>query len=122
MPIVLGVDGDLTTLDAVRSFLQKPTPDTNQDEIISSLITRASEAIMHYCEREFAPTTPSEARTFEYDGRCLFLDLAPFDLRAVASVKDVTDPNNTVTLETSKYRLWPHPARDGAYQALRLYD
>lgn len=112
---------DLCTLSEVRSFLQKPSTDTNQDAIISSLITRASLAIMRYCDREFAPASTSTVRKFEWNPRNYgLLDLAPYDVRAVTLVRLDSDQTSPTTLTTDEYRLWPRPSRDGTYQALRI--
>lgn len=111
---------DLTTLSAVREFLQKQAVDTEQDDVIASLITRASNLIMRYTEREFAPATTSDTRVFDYEGRG-WLDLAPYDLRSVSSIQIDTDTSSPTTLTSgTDYRLWPRPAVDGTYLALRL--
>jgi hypothetical protein len=110
---------DLTTLANARSYLQKPTADTAQDPIISSLITRASVAIMRYAEREFAPATSSATRTFEYRGGA-FLSLAPYDLRTLSQIRIDTDESNPSTLTSSEYRLYPVEASDGTYTSVRL--
>lgn len=110
---------DLTTLSAVRSFLQKPVADTAQDTIIGSLITRASDAIMRYTQREFAPITASTARTFLSDERG-YLSLSPYDLRSVTLVRMDTDTASPVTLTTDEYRLRPVPSGSGTYTHVLL--
>jgi hypothetical protein len=118
LPAIVSPTGsDLTTLSAVRSFLQKS--DTNQDVIISSLITRASAAIQRYCQREFAPTSTGVTRHFEWDGCYPWLDLAPYDLRTITTVQINTDDTPT-TVTSSQYRLFPYPNPDGVFTALRL--
>lgn len=109
---------DLTTTNAVRAFLQKQSADTAQDSIIASLITRASDAILNYAGREFAPATTAQARTFAYTGSG-FLDVAPFDLRAVTAIAYDPDVSST-TLSSENYRLWPYHAPDGVYTAIEL--
>lgn len=112
---------DLCTLSDVRSFLQKQTSDTGQDTIIQSLISRASLAIMRYCDREFAPASSSgTVRKFVWDAKTDFLDLAPYDLQAVTLVRIDSDTSSPTTLTTDEYRLWPRPNRDGVYQAMRV--
>lgn len=111
---------DLCTLSDVRSFLQKTSGDTDQDAVISSLITRASTAILKDCQREFAPATASEARTFTYDGSGR-LSLAPYDLRSASLVRIDTDDAAPTTLASSQYRLWPLPAVNGTYLTV-LFD
>lgn len=119
---------DLCTRDQVRSFLQKPSSDTSQDAIIDSLISRASMAIMRYCEREFISATPGSsaspvARLFELElQRQGWLDLAPFDAQAgtitlVQLDSDLTSPR---TLSSAEWRPWPIPAADGVVSALRI--
>ena len=110
---------DLTTVQAVRDFLQKPAADEEQDLIIAALITRASLAIMDYTQREFAPASSSTARTFEYEGGG-FLDLAPYDIRTVTLVRMDTDEASPTTLAADEYRLYPYPSKNGVYSALRL--
>lgn len=111
---------DLTTVAAVRSFMQKPAGDTGQDTEIQNLVTRASGAIMHYTEREFAPATSTPtARTFEYKGGG-WLDVAPYDIRTVTQIRLDTDESSPTTLTSTEYRLYPYPARHGVYTALRL--
>jgi hypothetical protein len=109
---------DLTTLAATRAYLQKETASTAQDAIISSLITRASTAITRYCNREFIATT-AVARKFSYDPNPKgFLDLAPYDLRSVTTVKLDTETAAPITLAATDYQLQPKTARDGVYTFL----
>jgi len=115
---------DLTTRKAVRAFLQKPSGDTNQDSMIDSLISRASLAIMRYCDREFVTqVTGSQARLFEVElVRDGFVDLAPYDARAgtITSVRLDTDLGNPRTLGSSEWRPWPIPASNGITTAIRI--
>lgn len=109
---------DLTTLAAVRSFLQKGTTETGQDVIIGSLITRASRLIEAETGREFTPTT-GQARTFVHrEGRLLQVG----DLRSVTSIVLDTQlaASSQTTLASTDYALRPKPARDGIYQWVRL--
>ncbi len=111
---------DLTTLAIVRSFLQKSASDTTQDAEISAMITRASDAISRYCEREFKTTgTNPFARTFEYKGGGL-LDLSPFDLQSLSQVRFDTDTASPTTLLAADYRLVPVHKPLGVYTALRI--
>lgn len=113
--------GDLCSLAEVRAFLQKQASDTAQDAIISSLITRASAAVMRYTERQFAPTETAATKTFEIDfNRDGFLDLAPYDLRSLTSILIDTDTGTSATLGSEEYRLWPRPNPDGVFTAIRL--
>ena len=110
---------DLTTLSAVRSFMQINAADTEQDAEMSRLITRASQEIIREFEREFAPATASAAREFEYDGDG-WLNLAPYDLRSVSLVRIDTDSSPVTTLTTDEYRLFPYPNPHGVFTDLRL--
>ena len=73
----------LTTLEKVKSYLAITTSD--DDAVLTSLIAASSEAVEHYCSREFA----SIERTEIYDGRgsnCLILKNRP-----ISAVKEVYD-------------------------------
>jgi hypothetical protein len=111
---------DLTTLNAVRRFLQKSATDTAQDALIEDLITHASDAIMRYCQREFKTTTTgSTARSFEYRGGG-FLDLSPFDARTITQIRLDTDEATPTTLQTDEWRAYPVHKPHGVYSAVRL--
>lgn len=117
---VAATSTDLVTVEDVRRFLQKQSTDTGQDPIIATLISRASKAIIRYTEREFAPAgSAGEARTFEYAGGS-FLSLSPYDLRAITRVRLDIDEASPTTLTSSDYRLYPNPASEGVYTAIRL--
>lgn len=111
---------DLTNLTAVRRFLQKSASDTAQDSEIGYLITRASDAIMRYCEREFKTTgTNPFARTFEYRGGG-FLDFAPWDAQTITQVRLDTDDDNPTTLTADEFRAYPTHKPQGVYTGVRL--
>lgn len=111
---------DLTTLTAVRRFLQKSGTDTSQDTEISQLITRASDAIMRYCQREFKSTASAgTARKFEYRGQG-YLDLAPYDLQSVTLIRLDPDLASPYTVGSNEYRLYPVHTPQGVYTAIRL--
>lgn len=111
---------DLTDLAAVRRFLQKPAGDVNQDAVISEMITHASGLILRSTERELAPKTDTPtARVFEYPGGEM-LDLAPYDARTVTQVRHSFDNATWTTLGAEDWRLYPYPATDGVYTALRI--
>jgi hypothetical protein len=112
---------DLTTLDAVREHLQlSPDSETEQDQVIASLITRYSVVIARYCQREFAPAQAAATRLIELDGEFRLQSLAPFDARAVTSV--VLDDGLTTerTLDTNEWRLALLHQPYGVWQAIRL--
>ncbi len=76
---------NLCLLADVRALMQKKAADTGQDALIATLITNASDAIMRFCDREFAPTSAGVTRTFEFPWEGEFVSLAPYDLRAVTA-------------------------------------
>ena len=111
---------DLCTVEEVRDFLQKPVADTNQDQILGSLITRASYAIMRFCEREFAPAgSVGVTRTFQIGYGDEWLSLAPYDLQTVTLVQVDTD-TTAYTLSTDEYRLDPPGKPQSVYTSIRL--
>jgi hypothetical protein len=112
--------GALCSLEDVRDLLQTNDDNTDQDDVITDLIARASDAILFEFAREFAPAgDPGETRRFQMDLSAGLLDLAPYDARAVTAV--VLDPDDdAVELETTDWRLGPLPSRHGVYRYLRL--
>jgi hypothetical protein len=120
--LVVGNQIQLCTVADVREFLQKPDGDTEQDGVISALISRASAAIQRYCDREFITTTSgSTLRTFETDIGLTggFLSLSPYDLQSVSLIRMDTDLT-PFTLSTDEYRLYPINKPDGVYTSIRL--
>jgi hypothetical protein len=117
---------DLTTLAKARAYLQKETGDTGQDVVLGDEITRASDEIMDFCKREFAPATASATRRFRvYPHRKLdghfYVDLDPYDLRSVTSVTLHPESASPVTLiATDEYILDPEGKPEGTYTAIRL--
>lgn len=110
---------DLCTLADVRAALEIPTADTARDALISSLITQASEAIMNEVDREFAPASASLTRRFRVDG--LTLNLAPYDLRTVATL--TLNPESTspqVLNATSDYQPLPIGSPTGTFTSVRF--
>jgi len=113
---------DLTTIAAVRQFMQKRVSDTTQDRDLEVLITQASETIQGYCNREFAPAAPA-TRSFELEpvsSELQLLDVTPYEIRAITGVVLDPDTENPVTLAADQYRLWPYPARDGTFFGIRM--
>lgn len=111
---------DLCTLSDVRAFIQMPTVDTEQDAIISSLVTAASKAILRFSRQEFAPANTTATRSFEYDRRG-FLDLSPYSLQTITTIQVDTDDASPTTLTTDQWRPYPLNNPDGVYSALRLW-
>lgn len=110
---------DLCDVASVRLFLQKPDGDQEQDAILGFLISHASAAIERHTRREFTPST-AQTRTFIWQHGTL-IDLAPYDLRTVTSLR--LDPDTTaLTLTGTSYRLRPKPNPDGTYQWVKMID
>lgn len=109
---------ELTTLNEVRAYLQKPVTDTSQDALISSLIRRVSQQIETYAQREFTPAD-GQTRTFAYYGGG-YLNVAPFDLRTVTGVTYDTENAAPVVLDGDEYRLRPFASATGTYQQVYL--
>ena len=107
---------DLTTRAAVREFLHKNNADTVQDEVIDSLITRASAAIGH----EIARFLPAEtgSKTFLWRGGPL--GLHPYFARTVTAVSLDSDASSPTVLTASDWRLRGKPAGDGVYRWLHF--
>lgn len=111
---------DLTSIESYREYSAvSGAAATALEDRIASIITVASEAIMQFCQQEFAPVTASAARQFEYRGGGV-LSLAPYSLRSVTSVEIDTDTDSPTTLEATQYRLAPLPARNGVYTTLHM--
>lgn len=106
---------DLTTLAAVRRFLQKnDSTNTTQDTVIQELITRASDQINHTIA--FFPAQTAATKTFVWRGGPL--SLWPYFLGTVTSVTLDTETSYTTTVATDNYRLRPKPAHEGVYRWL----
>lgn len=118
-PFVSGT-GDLTTLASVRAFMQKPDNDTDQDDLISTLISSASKVIVQWAGRQFAPAETNATHSFIWDGgdRVYF---TPHDLRTATLAQLDTDLGSPVTLTaTTDYGLEPLNAADGVYQGFTI--
>lgn len=109
--------GNLCTLGDVREYLQKPTSDTQQDQVLRSLISRASRLIQQYASREFVPTT-SAARTFPVPH--LIVPLSPYDLRSATTVTYNNGGGDYPLTAGTDYMLGPVNAVDGVYQYVHL--
>src|SRR5262245_10114072 len=110
---------DLCTLADVRAALELPSADTSRDTLISTYITRASEVIMNEVDREFAPATASATRRLRVDG--LLLNLAPYDLRTVATFTlnpETTSPQ--VLVAGTDYELLPVGSPSGTFTSVRF--
>jgi hypothetical protein len=67
MPLILATNA-LTSLEGVKSFLDIPLEQTNDDEDITFLINASSSQIESYCKRKFKEQTYTDE---EYDGNGL---------------------------------------------------
>lgn len=111
---------DLCNVADVKSALFKKTSDTGQDVFIQDLITDASVHLMDEYEQEWAPTTASAARVFEFRWEDELMSLAPYALRTVSSIVVDSDQGAGVALSTDEWRLEPQPPKDGVYTAIHL--
>lgn len=111
--------GDLTTLNAVRTFMQKSDSDTEQDALLSLLIPAASRTICQWTGRQFAPAETNATHSFIWDGsdRVYF---TPYDLRSATLAQLDTDIGSPLTLTTADYRLEPLNGADGVYTGFSI--
>lgn len=121
---------DLTDLASLRTFMQTPAGDVEQDAIIGQLITAASRAISTHLGRELR-SSGTATRRFELDarnqpssldGHPARLDLHPYDLQTLTSLR--VDPEATPTTLTldADFRLLPVTKADGSWTAIRFYS
>jgi hypothetical protein len=108
----------LTSVEAVRQFLETSSNDAEEKKLLEVLIARVSAAISNYTHREFEPTE-DERRVFAHPGG-KFVDLAPYDVRTVETVEVGTENASPTTLGSADYALRPLPSREGVYQRIRL--
>jgi hypothetical protein len=109
---------DLTTLAAVREHLQiSDEDDTASDDLLESLITAASDAVVNYTQRRFLPAETAASKDFLYAGRGV-VSLAPYVARSVTSV--VIDPteDNPTTLTAAQYQARPLSTIDAVFTRL----
>jgi hypothetical protein len=113
---------DLCTVANVREALELPAADTTRDDLIQSLISDLSRAIMREYDREFAPATASATRRFQVPAGSLYLDLAPYELRTVSSltINPEADGGGTALTATTDYQLAPVTSAQGPYQGVRF--
>jgi hypothetical protein len=100
--------GDLTTLTAVRQFMQTPTGDTGSDAVAAALITRASQLIMRWVDRRVAPLDTSDTvRIIPVAGAARTRDLWVGDLSAAPTTIRLldSDAQTQVTAVASADRL-----------------
>lgn len=113
----------LVSVEDVRLQLQKQTGETGSDPVLGRLIEAASEQVLNFTEREFAPVSTSTSRQFYYCGDGI-LDLAPYDIQAspapVVKIDTVDGAGGTTLTAGTHYRLYPLPAKDGVKNWLRL--
>lgn len=111
--------GDLTTLDAVKTAIDLPDQDTDLDQLLPDLITQASQAIMNWCKREFAPNGTVATRRFRMEH--YNIDLSPYDLQSATTVTlHPSDDTATTVLDTTDYKLKPVSYQHGVYTSLQI--
>lgn len=95
----------LVTIPEARRFVYRDEDDGSRDGILVDAINMASDAVL---SGNLITGETGVARRFEVD-RSGFVDLRPFELRSVTSIK--TNPDRDVslqqTLTTDQYRLFP---------------
>ena len=114
------ITNSLCELADLRVALELEHGEDRRLSFASELIGPASAKIMSFCQREFAPLTSAEARTFVVRGA--MVDLAPYDLRTATTVKLHPEDAGVVTLTANEdYWLGPVPSVDSTSQWLRLW-
>lgn len=112
--------GDLCSRAEVRAFLELPAADTGRDALVDTTITAISAAIAEYTQREFTPTA-SATRRFALPVGNHSLDLAPYDLRTVTTLKLHPEDAAPDTLTAnSDYQLEPITNAQGVYTRVRF--
>lgn len=112
--------GDLTTLEVVREYLQKEEIDVDQDGVIGTLVTAASDAVRVFLDRNIGLQETAATHTFELDNDRGFLPLTPHDLRSLSSIKVDTDQGSGTALTSEQYRLYPRDQELGVYTYIKL--
>lgn len=116
----LGRAAQLCEVEEVRALLRKDGDERGTDAQIERLVIAASEAIVRWTGREFAPTTEAATRSFGYRTSG-YLSLSPYDLRSVDSI--TIDPDlstEAVLVAGTDYRLEPTGAHDGVYEWIEM--
>lgn len=108
----------LVTLEEVKDFLEIAEDDDGEDALLGGYIESVSRAFRNHTKREFEATDGQE-RHFAHRGGVL-LNVDPYDLRSVSSVRIAVDSGSPKTLEEGEYRLRPLPAVDDVYQWIRF--
>jgi hypothetical protein len=111
---------DLCTLANVREALELPASDTTRDNLIQSLISDLSRAIIREYDREFAPAATA-TRRFQVPAGSLLLDLAPYDLRTVSTLTINPEASGgTALTATTDFQLMPVVTQQGTYESIRF--
>lgn len=110
--------GDLVSLAEAREFLQKQTGQTGADDVLQSLVTRASAVIQRNIDTKITAET-STAKTFEWDGGTR-VSLTPYVARTVTAVTMDPGEDDEQALSSGEWRLWPQQTKDGVYRHLLL--
>jgi hypothetical protein len=114
--------GNLTTVGDVRQFLQKEGRESHQDAIIEALITRASQEMIAYTRREYAPAVSALLRQFRYEGQG-HVGFKRYDLRAATLIQTreiASGSAQTTLVADDDYELDPLEAPDGVYTGMYL--
>jgi hypothetical protein len=120
-PLAVPTNADLCTIQDVRSTMELQVADQTRDPVIAQYISDASQAIMRYTDREFAPASTGLTRTFAIDisGGDLVVELNPYDLRVATTV--TLSPEGVATvLDSTMYSLEPVTNPDGVYKRIAI--
>lgn len=117
----------LTTLGRLRLHVHRDSQDDSADDKLIMYGEAMSDRVADFCAREFLPDPADDdddpvERTFAYDGSGS-LDLRPYDLREVESIRLYTDrgTGSEQTLTASQYQLVPMGrAKGGTYLSVDL--
>lgn len=118
--VLHGPGAGLTTLTAMRQFLQKQGGERTQDDVLQALITAASAEIQRRT-RIIRPAETDVSRPFILPEDSRWLDLNPYFLRGTPTlVERDTDTDSPVELASTDYAVDPLPSDHGVYTHLRL--
>lgn len=115
----------LTTIENARLWCLRDSTDDSKDDLFTLLINSVSRRVARHCAREFFPTD-DDTRLFAYDGST-YLNLAPYDLRAITAITVTPAGGSAVTLDPDNpdsgtlYKMNPRNKTDeGTYLWLSL--
>jgi len=112
----------LTTLEAVKEWLNQPDLDPSADSQLSSSVNAASAAASAYCQRQFYNSgTATRAFPVMCNSWEAMINLAPFDASAITGVGIVTPGGGTAVLAATEYQARPVQKPQGVYTRIAVY-